>query len=773
MPVVVVVSGLLLLLLAGVMSHQLGLVVTPSSWRCASSGQRRRCLPLGGRREASHAAATPEEASKRHLTRTKRNGPRRSLVSNNNKSFSSAPMVLPLGSPSGPYETLADALESLVGSATAVARHEWQHKVHFDAAAEDPAVDADDAARQQQFAATDARALRMPDPIEVENDARYSEAAVEYASTAAWLKTWLPQVQLQFHNQGHTMLGDGHHPHRQERTMRRQKKELCLVVPANSMREPHHSELLAAVGSWYAEVPLVVIATEHAAVIASVKEAWDAQEAAKSGSGSGTSPNQQRGWVSLLMTGMAEWRDLYRRQIFSRRKLRAIGIKPGTLRRGGEFTLPVLAFLADHVRTSSATSPLAQCGWFMKVDTDTLASPAALQAQLRQLLWLGRHPPGGPAERRASDRPSLRQAYLGSSFTFCSTGSNYSHPVRCTDYHLGGPGYVVSRNVLARLDMAGCLADGARDPIWNVHDDVGLGYCLSRYLRPEPLAAERGRLAKNIVGDTFPPPALMSLDPTPSQESSVRMSELVSSGYASDAAHLQRFVEAAAENVAVELDSVLREYTQLVTGVDDDTDNKLLAATSDLVKAGGAHRGKQTASKLPKKALAARESRLRRAAGEGGRNDAAAAEVVLQSVLPWLEGHMGCLLCLQTLHPVRHPMLRLIHRWIADLRRAYDAAVVALRPEEDTARSKDEGAAATNEDEVAAPPWFRYCQQLTAKVEATLMQSSAKERRRAKREGRALSSECTLRLMSGRPPFVGFGWVVPKSMVAVLSEWVA
>jgi hypothetical protein len=129
----------------------------------------------------------------------------------------------------------------------------------------------------------------------------------------------------------------------------------------------------------------------------------------------------------------------------------------------------------------------------MKADTDSFVNRRQLMRQLNAL-------------------DSSEALYVGTPatidvgpWTYAAAGRGAAPLV----YHLGGPGYIFSRGLMERLDLDACFQNMALDPIWLIHDDVGTGYCATRFLKTseeEGAAKAEGPTViahRGVVASTF------------------------------------------------------------------------------------------------------------------------------------------------------------------------------------------------------------------------------------------------------------------------------
>ena len=196
------------------------------------------------------------------------------------------------------------------------------------------------------------------------------------------------------------------------------------------------------------------------------------------------------GAAALVRTLAPAWHEGHLRRILNRAVLRRRGSTVRYLKGRGELSLPMwyLAWLAVQPKTLStgrqeASPPppwlrqlrrvFERCDWVMKGDSDTYFNAWSTRNELQKLA-----------------HPRERAYYVGTGATFTSAPYNLSgYPARNVSFHLGGTGYALSRHLLTSLDVPGCLSLAALDPIWLVHDDVGIGYCVSRWQQRERKAA--------------------------------------------------------------------------------------------------------------------------------------------------------------------------------------------------------------------------------------------------------------------------------------------
>jgi hypothetical protein len=222
---------------------------------------------------------------------------------------------------------------------------------------------------------------------------------------------------------------------------------LCVFVPidASDSTDPHIAEVVEAMEAWgEAGVVAYVMGSTEVAVMLSESVA------------------NRRGVAVVSATEATDWIAGHRRRVLSRSRLRQRGSTPAQLRGRGELSLPLWRFLWRE-RDSPA---LAQCLWFMKADSDAFVNLRQMDLQLSAMR------PGAPQ-------------YVGTSTTMSTEGFNApgSPAESALPYHLGGPGYTLSRGLLESVDWDVCFQHMSLDPIWLVHDDAAVGFCAQKHSR--------------------------------------------------------------------------------------------------------------------------------------------------------------------------------------------------------------------------------------------------------------------------------------------------
>jgi hypothetical protein len=255
---------------------------------------------------------------------------------------------------------------------------------------------------------------------------------------------------------------DSHHDDDESSSARR----LCVLLPTDGADGVHMDELFAALDAW--GDANTVVYTTNASVAAAVA----------------SQPTLAR---SVVASGTSRWVAGHHRRILERPRLVKRGSTKKQLRGRGELSMP-LFYWAWRERAGL----LRHCAWFMKADTDSFVNRRQLMRQLSRL-------------------DSSEALYVGTRLNFDSRGFNYSQPSMRIKFNLGGPGYIFSRGLMERLDLDACFQNMALDPIWLIHDDVGTGYCATRFLkdgeRPRTVAhhaavaATSGKLLEEFLDD--------------------------------------------------------------------------------------------------------------------------------------------------------------------------------------------------------------------------------------------------------------------------------
>jgi hypothetical protein len=217
---------------------------------------------------------------------------------------------------------------------------------------------------------------------------------------------------------------------------------LCVFVPAEAEGNAQFNELRTAMALWGDRH--TVLFTENS-TLATIAEAMG---------------------INRAFVELGSWRAGHHRRVLRRWLLRDRG-STGKDQGRGELSLPLLYWVWLNKDTL-----FAHCSWFMKANTDTFINRQPLMDQLSEL-------------------DCNEPYYFGTPLHFDSRGFNYSQPAMRIEYHLGGPGYALSRGFLEGLRIAECFQSMAVDPIWLVHDDVGVGYCATHFVAGMKLAESR------------------------------------------------------------------------------------------------------------------------------------------------------------------------------------------------------------------------------------------------------------------------------------------
>lgn len=244
----------------------------------------------------------------------------------------------------------------------------------------------------------------------------------------------------------------GEPPKRTKAKKKRAGTRLCAFLPANGHDDEHLRELQAALETW----------GDDATVLFTQNETLFKDDEA-------LAVPEFRGMRALVDLG--SWREGHHRRILHRWLLRKRGSSKRQLKGRGELSLPMFYWMwrmRDRL--------FAHCDWFMKADSDSFVHRAQLMRQLDAL---------DPGEA----------LYVGTQLPFSSRGYNFSMDAVRIRFNVGGPGYIFSRGLMRDMALDRCFADMGTEPIWLIHDDVGTGFCATRYTEGVRLVEHRTTVA--------------------------------------------------------------------------------------------------------------------------------------------------------------------------------------------------------------------------------------------------------------------------------------